>query len=111
MLAYAAERSWKGGNLKKLNRPFETRILAQPAHIRARMARSVEDFVYHLLTDVFYATDTAPLVVDLLLEKGSCDVGTGAAVLEDPSEWTEEKIRARAALIDSDKGPKGDWDD
>ena len=31
--------------------------------------------------------------------------------IEDPADWTEEKIRTAAAKIDSDKGPEGDFDD
>ena len=31
--------------------------------------------------------------------------------IEDPAEWTEEKIRKRAASIDADKGPAGNFDD
>ena len=31
--------------------------------------------------------------------------------IEDPGEWTEEKIRVAASKIDSDKGPEGDFDD
>jgi len=111
MLAYAAKQGWTGGNFKKLNRPFETRILAQPKEVRDRMAAAVEDFVYHLLVDVFYAKDTAPLVVEELLRANSHDVGTLATRLEDPAEWTEAEIRRKAALIDSDKGPEGDFDD
>jgi fructose-bisphosphate aldolase class II len=30
---------------------------------------------------------------------------------EDPAEWTEEKLRARAAAMDVDKGEEGDFDD
>ena len=31
--------------------------------------------------------------------------------LEDPEQWTPAKIQSRAALIASDKGPEGDFDD
>ena len=31
--------------------------------------------------------------------------------IEDPLQWTEEKIRERSARISSDKGPEGDFDD
>jgi fructose-bisphosphate aldolase class II len=31
--------------------------------------------------------------------------------MEDPAEWTEAKIREKAANIDSDKGPAGDFED
>ena len=111
MLDYAAKNGWKGGNFKKLNRPFETRILAQPRVVRDRMECAVEEFVFYLLTEVFGAQDTAPLVVETLLAAGSYDVGPNADRIEDPAEWTEDKIRAAAALICSDKGPEGDFDD
>jgi fructose-bisphosphate aldolase class II len=31
--------------------------------------------------------------------------------MEDPAEWTEERIRTAAAKINSEKGPEGDFDD
>jgi hypothetical protein len=31
--------------------------------------------------------------------------------MESPDEWTEEKIRARAATLCTDKGPEGDFSD
>ena len=75
------------------------------------MAKSVEDFVYQLLTKVFNAGDTAPLAVAALLEAGSYDLGAKAERCEDPAEWTEAKIRERASVLVSDKGPAGDFDD
>jgi fructose-bisphosphate aldolase class II len=111
MMATAADRGWKGGNVKKLNLPFENKILAQPAHVRARMAKAVEDFVHTLLVDVFNAKDTAPLAIQAILDAGGYDMGPVAGRIEDPAEWTPALIRERAALIDSDKGPEGDFDD
>ena len=49
--------------------------------------------------------------IEAILEAGSHDLGPKAARMEDPADWTEEKIRAAAAKIDSDKGPEGDFDD
>ena len=46
MTAYAQEKGWKGGNYKKLNLPFENKLLSQPADVRTRCAKAVEDFVY-----------------------------------------------------------------
>ncbi|MAE94900.1 MAG: ketose-bisphosphate aldolase [Deltaproteobacteria bacterium] len=111
MVAYAADKGIKGGNFKKLNLPFENKILSQPEKVRHRMAGRVEEFVYGLLTDVFNAGDTATLAIDAILEAGSHDVGAKAERTEDPGEWTEEKICAAAAKLDSDKGPEGDFDD
>jgi hypothetical protein len=42
MLAYAKEKDLKGGNFKKLNLPFESKLLSQPEDIRLRMAKRVE---------------------------------------------------------------------
>ena len=60
------------------------------------------------------ALDVEPEVhgelVRCVAERGH-DVGSDATVIEDAAEWTEARIRARAALIDSDKGPEGDFDD
>ena len=111
MKAYAEKQGWKGGNFKKLNLPFENKIMAQPKEIRERMERDVEDFVYNLLVDVFNAKDTAPLALETIIEAGSYDIGPKAERIEDPAEWTEEKIREKAKAITSDKGPSGDFDD
>lgn len=111
MKTHAQEQDWKGGNYKKLNLPFENKLLGQPKQIRDRMAKRVEDFVYNMLINVFNARDTAPLAVAAILDAGSHDPGPKAQCIENPKEWTEEKIIARAKTIASDKGPKGDFDD
>ncbi len=111
MVAYADAKGLKKGDYKKLNLPFENRLLGQPAEIRERMVQRVEDFVYTLLVDVFNARDTAPLALDIILKANSYDIGHKGTVIEDPAEWTPEKIAEKGAAIDSDKGPEGDWDD
>ena len=111
MVSYAQERDIKGGNYKKLNLPFENKLLALPRNIRERMAQGVEDFVYGLLTKVFNAQDTAPLALEAILAAGSYDLGPKSGRLEDPIEWTEDKIKQKMAALDSDKGPTGDFDD
>lgn len=111
MTEYADKNDIKGGNYKKLNLPFENKMLGQPRDIRERMAKGVEEFTYDLLVNVFNAKDTAPLAVDAILDAGSHDVGPKASVIEDKADWTEEKLRARAAAMDVDKGPEGDFDD
>ncbi len=112
MVAYAAEKGWSGGNYKKLNLPFENKILGQPREVRERMARRVEEFVYWLLTEVFNAADTAPLAISAILEAGSHDLGPKVGRMEDPAGWTEEKIRERARSLDKNEpGPEGDFDD
>ena len=111
MVAYAKDKGFSGGDYKKLNLPFERRWQGQDLGTREQMATAVEDFVYHLLVDVFNAADTAPIAYDLILKAGSYDLGPKVAQFVDPLEWTEEKIKARAAEIDTDKGPTGDFDD
>ncbi len=111
MVAFANEQGWRGGNYKKLNLPFESKLLSQPKEIRERMTAGVEEFVYYLLSDVFNAADTAPLAIEAILEAGSYDLGPKAERIDDPAEWTEAEIRAKVAAIDSDKGPAGDFDD
>lgn len=111
MKAYAESQGWTGGNYKKLNRPFENRLLRQPRQIRERMVKRVEDFVYNMLTSVFDAQDTADIAVEQILKTGSHDPGPKAQRIEDPQEWTREKIIERAKDIESDKGPEGDFDD
>ena len=75
------------------------------------MCKGVEDFVYELLTDVFNAQDTAPLAIEAILKAGSYDLGPKMSRIEDPSEWTEPKIRQRAAKIGTSKAPVSDFDD
>ncbi|MGD9007601.1 MAG: class II fructose-bisphosphate aldolase [Desulfobacteraceae bacterium] len=111
MKAYAESQGWTGGNYKKLNRPFENRLMGQPRQIRERMVKRVEDFVYNMLTNVLDAQDTADLAVEQILKTGSHDPGPKAQRIEDPKEWTREKIIERAKDIESDKGPEGDFDD
>lgn len=111
MVAYAKEKGWKGGDYKKLNRPFENRLLGQPREIRERMVKDVEDFVYKLITEVFNGSDTAPLAMEAILKAGSFDLGPKATRIEDPNEWTEEKIREKVKTIAGNKGPHGNFDD
>ena len=99
MLAYAESKDIKGGNYKKLNLPFENKILGQPMDVRERMAKRVENFVYNMLVNVFNAQDTAPLAIDAILTAGSYDLGPKTDRQEDPSEWTEDKIIGRAGTI------------
>jgi fructose-bisphosphate aldolase class II len=111
MLAYAADNKLKPGDFKKLNLPFENQLLAQPSEVRNRMAQRVEEFVYKMLTDVFNCKDTAPIAVDEILNAGTFDPGPKASRIEDPARWTPEKIKERAAHIESEKGPEGNFDD
>ena len=111
MSAFAADKGWKKGDYKKLNLPFENRLLGQSAQVRQRMVQAVEEFTYGLLTRVFNAGDTAPLAVEAILSAGSFDTGPKVGRIEDPKEWTAEKIARKAASIDSDKGPSGEFDD
>jgi fructose-bisphosphate aldolase, class II len=96
MVAYAKSNALKKGDYKKLNLPFENKLHGLPRDVRDRMAKNVEDFIFELLTNVFNATDTAPLAVDAILKAGSYDLGPKATRIEDPAEWTESKIRERA---------------
>ncbi|MFP4392626.1 MAG: class II fructose-bisphosphate aldolase [Desulfohalobiaceae bacterium] len=111
MTAYAEQKGLKGGDYKKLNLPFENRLLGQSKEIRDRMVKAVEDFVYYMISEVFNSKDTAPLAIQDILEQGSYDPGPMAKQIEDPAEWTREKILEKAKGLSSDKGPAGDYDD
>ncbi|MEE4356343.1 MAG: class II fructose-bisphosphate aldolase [Desulfococcaceae bacterium] len=111
MCDYAAEQGWSGGNFKKLNLPFENRLLGQPADVRERMVKRVEDFVFHMMVEVFNSRDTANTVCDLIENADTYDPGPKAKRIENPEDWTREKILEKAQSISSDKGPKGDFDD
>ncbi|BBO74124.1 ketose-bisphosphate aldolase [Desulfosarcina widdelii] len=111
MVAYADEKGWKGGNYKKLNLPFETKLMGLPKEIRQRMEDRVESFVYNMLVNVFNAQDSADLTIESILEADGFDPGPKARRIEDPQEWTPEKIAQRAALLETNEGPEGDFDD
>ncbi len=111
MVEYADNQGWKGGDYKKLNLPFETKILAQPKEVRDRMAKRVEEFVYNMLVNVFNAGGTGTLGKELLKKAGSHDLGAKGKQIEDPANWTKELIIERAKTLDVDKGPEGDFDD
>lgn len=111
MVAYADGKAIKAGDYKKLNCIFENKILAQPKDVRDRMAGAVAEFVTWLLTDVFNAGGTATLGIEALLAAGSYDLGPKAGRIENPAEWTREKILERAKSLTHDKGPEGDFDD
>jgi len=111
MKAHAAENGWAGGNYKKLNLPFENTLLGQSRDVRERMVKRVEDFAYNMMVNVLGCGDTAPLVLEAILTNRSHDPGTKAETIEPADQWTEAKIREKASLICSDKGPEGDFDD
>jgi hypothetical protein len=111
MVAQAEAQGLSGGNFKKLNLPFENKLMGQAQAVRERMAKRVEDFVYNMLVNVFNATDTADIALRMILEAGNHDPGPKAQRIEEPEEWSEAGIAEKAALIDSDKGPEGDFDD
>jgi len=111
MKAYAAEKGLKKGNYKKLSLPFENKIMSQPIDIRERMVKRVEDFIYHMLTDVFNAKDSANVAIQNLLDADNISTKAVVGQIENPAEWTSEKIKEKAKFINSDKGPEGDFDD
>jgi fructose-bisphosphate aldolase class II len=111
MAAFAKEKGWKKGDYKKLNLPFENILLGQTREVRERMAQAVEEFAYHLLTEVFNARDTAPLAIEAILKAGSYDLGPKSGRIEDPAAWTSAKIAARAKALTGEKGPAGDFSD
>ena len=111
MVAYADDKGWKGGNYKKLNLPFENKLLGLPLEIRERMEKRVESFVFNMLVNVFNARDTADLTIEAILEASNYDPGPKAERIESPEDWTPEKIIRKAALIESNQGPEGEFDD
>jgi fructose/tagatose bisphosphate aldolase len=111
MVAYAQSRNLKAGDYKKLNLPFENKMLGLPREVRHRMAQAVEEFAYHMMVQVFNAQDTAPLAIDAILKAGSCTPGPKARRIEKAADWTPEKIKARAAALQPDKGPQGNFED
>ena len=111
IVTYAQTNNIKGGNYKKLNILFENKLLGQPEAIRERMIQRVEDFTHNMLANVLNAKDTAPVVIDEILKAGSYNAGNKVSRIENPDEWTPEKIIESASLIVSDKGADGDFSD
>jgi len=64
-----------------------------------------------MIVNVFNGKDSAPVAVQKILEAGSYDPGAKTGKIEDPAQWTPEKISERAASITADKGAKGNFDD
>ena len=111
MVAYAESNGIKGGNYKKLNLPFENKLLGQPKEIKERMTKRVEEFIYNMLINVLNAQDTASLVISSIIDSKTYAPGPKIKKIEDPVDWTPEKIVKKAESIITDKGPKGDFDD
>jgi len=111
MTAYAEAKGLKKGDYKKLNLPFENHLLAQPADIRNRMVRWVEDFAYTMMVDVFNCKGTADFAIQAILSAGTCDPGPKATRIEAPGDWTLDKIKTRASAMGGGKGPAGNVDD
>lgn len=99
MVKYATEKALKAGDYKKLNLPFENKFTGLPRDVRDRMAKGVEDFVYGMLVNVLNAKDTAPLGIEAILKAKSYDLGPKMSRIEDPKEWTKEKIIERARVF------------
>jgi fructose-bisphosphate aldolase class II len=111
MVAHAQSKSWKKGDYKNLNLPFENKLLAQPKEIRDRMVKGVEGFTYKMMTEVLNSQDTASLAIEAILKAGSYDPDPKVTRMENPAEWTEGKIAERASRLGGGKGPAGKFDD
>ena len=111
MKAYAESKGLKKGDYKKLNLPFENSLLAQPRSVRKRMVKAVEDFAYNMLVNVFNCQNTASLAIESILEAGSFDAGVKAGRIEDPADWTPDKLAGHMSANPQDKGSGGDFDD
>ncbi len=111
MMDFADSKGWDKSGFKNLNLAFENKFHGQTTAIKERMAKRVEDFVYNLLVNVFNAKDTADYCINAIVKAGSYDPGPKAAKIESAEEWTKDKIIEKAAFIDTDKGPEGDFDD
>ena len=111
MTAHAAASGLKSGDFKKLNLPFENKLLGQPAEIRERMIQRVENFAHDMITNVFNASDTAPMVIDAILAANAYDPGAKIGKIENASDWTPERITAKAATLASKETLEGDFDD
>ena len=111
LTTYAREKGLKKGDFKKLNLPFENYLMSQDRKVRDRMCKRVEDFTYDMLKNVFNCEDTAPIVVEAILAAGTYDPGSRASRIENPDDWTPDKILEKGAKIVRDRGAEGDFED
>jgi len=111
MITYASAQNWSLGDYKKFNLLFDNKFQAQPKKIRERMIHRVEEFIYHLLSNVFNAKDSADMAFELMEKSGGAMPEAKTKRIADPNEWTFEKTIQRAMALDGDKGPAGDFDD
>ena len=111
MVAHAQSKGWRKGDYKNLNLPFENKLLAQSKEIRDRMVKAVKDFAYKMIVEVLNSRDTAPLVVEAILQAGSHNLGPKVKRTENPAEWSEQKIAEKASRLGGNKGPAGKFDD
>lgn len=87
MMGYAAEQGWSGGNIKKLNKVFEAKILAQPQEIKDRMVKRIKDFMTPMMIEVFNSQNSADLVRDGIIENNSPLMKRNVQVIENANEW------------------------
>ena len=111
MVSYADKNGWKAGNYKNLNLPFEPKFNSFPDNIKERIIEDVEKFVYKLLAEVFNASDTAPIAIDMLLKANSYDLGAKAKCIANTADWTAVKIKEKAAKMNFSRGSIGNYDD
>ena len=95
--------------LKCAQRLIAAGVPENQAHVQAEVM--AEAFVYNMLVNVLNAQDSAPLAVEAILKAQTFDPGPKAQSIDDPAEWTREKIIERGKDLNSDKGPAGDFDD
>ncbi|HPA13868.1 MAG TPA: class II fructose-bisphosphate aldolase [Desulfobacterales bacterium] len=111
MTEYAKSKGLKKGDYKKLNLPFENKLLGQPKEIKERMAQRVEKFAYNLMVNVFNSKDTAQLAIEMILKAGSYDAGSKATRIENPDEWTNEMIIQKATSLKTGTRTGAHYDD
>jgi fructose-bisphosphate aldolase class II len=112
MVSYAEEKKFKAGDYKKLNLPFEPKLTSLPRDVRDRMAKAVEEFVYNMIVNVLNSRDTAPLGIEAILKAKSFDLGPKVSRIENPAEWTKEKIVEKAKAIGAkESSPDRDFSD
>ena len=111
MVAYATEQGWKAGDYKKLNLPFENKLLGQPGEVRERMSRRVEDFVYGLLTDVFNAGTPRPWPSRRSWRPALTTWAPRRAHRGSGRVDREQDPGPRGAANRPHKGPEGDFED
>jgi len=95
MVTYAQSKSWKKGDYKNLNLPFENKLLASTQRNQGPNGQRSRGICLQDDDRGLQFQDTASLAIETILKAGSYDLGPKVTRIEDPAEWTEKQDRGK----------------